>query len=203
MKYVWRKLTPQQREELRERRLQLNHPPNSIPHKFDSRTNRYMITATCFEHRAIIGQSSERMSEFERDLIHMQRELCLNIFAWSVLPNHYHTLIETTDLAVLLKKLGQLHGRTSFKWNGEDNQRGRKVWCNAVETAMKSERHFFASLNYVLNNPVHHGYAKKWENWPYSNAQQYIANIGRNEAIRIWKSYPIKEYGKEWDPPEM
>ena len=81
--------------------------------------------------------------------------------------------------------------------------RGRQVWCKAAETAMKSEGHFFATLNYVLNNPVHHGYCKKWPDWPYSSANDYLEHMGRERALSIWQSYPLYGYGQSWDPPEL
>ena len=125
------------------------------------------------------------------------------MFAWVVLPNHYHMLIRATKVRRLLRTLGQLHGRTSFRWNGEEDRRGRQVWFNAAETGIKSDRHYFASLNYVLNNAVHHGYVTRWQDWPYSNAADYLERVGRAEAERRWRDYPVLDYGKEWDPPEL
>ncbi len=34
---------------------------------------------------------------------------------------------------------------------------------------------------------------------PFSSAEEYLANVGRDFAEERWKSYPIKEYGKGWD----
>ncbi len=67
---------------------------------------------------------------------------------------------------------------------------------------MKSERHFWASLNYVLHNAVHHGYVGRWQDWPYSNAEQYLAEVGHEEVLRRWREYPVLDYGKDWDPPD-
>ena len=120
-----------------------------------------------------------------------------------MLPNHYHVLVDTPDIETLLHVLGQLHGRNSFYWNGEEDKRGRQVWCNAAETVMKSEGHFYASFNYVLHNAVHHGYVENWTEWPYCNAEQYLENVGREKALQIWKSYPLYDYGQTWDQPEL
>ena len=125
------------------------------------------------------------------------------LFAWIVLPNHYHALVNAPDIRGLLSALGRLHGSSSYKWNGEDDTRGRQVWHRATETEMKSERHFWASLNYVLHNAVRHGYVDRWQDWPYSNADQYLTEVGRDEAERRWRDYPILDYGKDWDPPEL
>jgi putative transposase len=112
-------------------------------------------------------------------------------------------LTHAPELKRLLKELGLLHGRTSFEWNGQDSRRGRKVWCNAAETEMKSERHFWATMSYVLHNAVRHGYVTQWQDWPYSNAEQYLSEVGREVAQRRWEEYPLLDYGKDWDPPDM
>jgi hypothetical protein len=85
----------------------------------------------------------------------------------------------------------------------KDKCRGRQTWCKAAETAMKSEGHFYASRNYVLQNPVHHGYCSKWTEWPFSSAAQYIEAVGREAAHRFWSSYPLHDFGKDWDPPSL
>jgi putative transposase len=64
---------------------------------------------------------------------------------------------------------------------------------------MKSERHFWASLNYVHHNPVHHGYVKHWQDWPWSDAKVFLEKIGHGKALEIWGNYPILDYGKKWD----
>jgi putative transposase len=167
--YHWRQLSPRHRQEVLQTRQRSRKPWHSPPH-YTSETDLYMITAACYEHRPILGESPERMSQFEDDLLGTVRDVATDIFAWNLLPNHYHLLLRSIDIRGLLKRLGRLHGRTSFRWNGEDKQRGRKVWFNTAETAIKSERHFWASLNYVLNNAVHHGYVQRWQDGPFSNA---------------------------------
>ncbi len=200
--YRWRKLNPQQRQALLNVRQREGRPWHSPAH-YNSDMAVYMITAPCYEHQPIIGDSVERMRCFQEDLLNCTHELAQNVFAWNLLPNHYHLLVRTTDVKALLKQLGKLHGRTSYLWNGEDGQRGRKVRSNSAETAMKSERHLWASLNYVLNNAVHHGYVERWQDWPFSNATEYLALVGREEAQRRWRDYPVLDYGKDWDPPGL
>jgi putative transposase len=200
--YRWRCMTADQREQVLAIRKQERLPWHSPPH-YASDTSFYLITAACYEHRPVIGRSYERMSGFESALLTAFREHAQAIFAWTVLPNHYHVLAQTCRVRSLLSQLGQLHGRTSYQWNGEDGQRGRKVWCNAAETAMKSERHYWATLLYVVHNAVRHRYVERWQEWPYSNAAQWLEDIGHDRAERMWREYPIDEYGADWDPPDF
>ena len=200
--YLWRKLDKSQRQELLEFRRFNNHPWHSPLH-LESRNGRYLLTTACYEHRHIIGLNPERLADFSERLLKVLSAHCEGIHAWCVLPNHYHALVSTRNLPELLHDVGHLHGRTSFEWNGEDDQRGRKVWFNCAETGMKSDRHFWATLNYIHHNPVHHGYARQWQDWPFSSGGNFIEQLGREQATKLWQEYPITDYGKSWDPPEL
>ena len=73
------------------------------------------------------------------------------------------------------------------------------MWCRASETVMKSDRHCWATINYIHHNPVKHGYVKKWQHWPFGSAVTYLKTVGSEEAQRTWNEYPIGTYGEEWD----
>jgi len=143
------------------------------------------------------------MDAFSTALLALVSPPTYRTVAWCVLPNHYHLLVEAPDILRLLQSLGQFHGRTSYQWNGEEQTRGRKVFFRAVERAIKSERHFWATMNYVHHNPVHHRYVQRWADWRWSSAADFLAQMGHEEAERIWRSYPVREYGKGWDDPDL
>jgi putative transposase len=197
--YYWRKLTEEQRSQVLATRKGRGLPWHSPPHLIFEGRNRYLLTATCFEHASFIGQSLERMAECEAEVLSICRQSDAEIFAWCILPNHYHILLQTNTLKSLLKKVGQFHGRYSYEWNNEDNQRGRKVWHGCFDRSIRSDRHFWASVNYVHHNPVHHGYVDQWQDWLFSSAARYLEEFGRDKVLEIWRKYPILDYGKKWD----
>ena len=198
--YVWRRLTPPQREMvLRHRRLH-EHPWHSPPHWSENFGHRFfLLTAACWEHRPHLGLSPERMDHFTNDWLAMLREDCVAVHAWCVLPNHYHALVETGRLPALLKRVGQFHGRTSFAWNAEEGTRGRPNFYRCVDRAMRSESHQWVTINYIHHNPVHHGYTTQWQDWPWSSARAWLEHHGRDEMTRLWREYPLLEYGRGWD----
>jgi putative transposase len=202
-RYIWRHLTPTQREELLAWRKDHGRPWHSPPHRPNHGHLHFLISATCYEHAHHVGFSPERMDAFSVDLLDVFQQHASRTFAWCVLPNHYHALVEAPNILGLLHELGRLHGRTSHAWNGEENSRGRQVFHRATERFMRSERHFFATVNYVHNNPVHHGYVRKWTEWPWSSATEYLERMGWLGAERVWKEYPIRDYGREWDAAEL
>lgn len=200
--YRWRTMTQEQRKETLQHRKRQRLPWHSPPH-FQAESELYLITAACYEHAPIIGVNDVRLAAFESELLTEAKTLCGQIFAWCILPNHYHFLAHVPNITLLLGALGKLHGRTSHRWNGEDSCRGRHVWYRTVETAMKSDDHFWVTLNYVLHNAVRHGYVDRWQDWPFSNATEYLEDVGREAAERRWRDYPLLDYGADWDPPEM
>jgi putative transposase len=197
--YKWRAMTDEEREYALQLRQAKHFPKHSPPHFDFAGEYQYLVNSACFEHVHVIGVSPERMTDCEQDVLEVCNKYGTEIYAWCILPNHYHILLKTEQIKELRKELGLFHGRSSFKWNKEDDARGRQVWHNCFERKMKSERHFWASLNYVLNNPVHHGYVKNWQDWQWSNAKEYLEKIGKEKALQIWRDYPILDYGKKWD----
>jgi putative transposase len=192
-------MTDEDREYVLKERKIRRFPWHSPPHFEYEGERQLIITAACYEHRPIIGGSSDRMAECESALIEICKDAGTKLYCWCVLPNHYHVLLCTAAVSELLTRLGKFHGASSFKWNGEDGTRGRKVWFRAVERSMRSERHFYATLNYIHHNPVKHGYVEKWQDWPYSSASEYLEKVGHETAARVWREYPVLNYGDEWD----
>jgi putative transposase len=197
--YAWRKMTREERLETMHRRMTSQRPWHGPPHFRSDTTDRYLFTAACLNHWPIAGHTRDRLAEFERALLDTADRVSTQVHAWVVMPDHYHFLAQTADCLATLKELGKLHGRSSFQWNGEENLRGRQIWCNAAETAMKSDRHFWATMNYIHHNPVKHGYVTRWQDWPFTSAHQYLAAVGDEEARKVWNEFPVSDYGKGWD----
>ncbi len=200
MAYLWRRLTDSQRAEILTDRQMRKRPWRRPPH-FDQGNTFYHLTGACYEHRDWIGLSPQRMEEFCQALLDVfeTHPSCECPAAWCVLPNHYHALVRTSDLKSLVTALAKLHGGPSFQWNQEEECRGRQVWHGVADRAMRSEGHFWATVNYIHHNPVKHGYVNRWDEWPYSSAAEYLKEIGRDEAAVIWRKYPILDYGIRWD----
>ena len=197
--YKWRQMTDEEREWALQDRMAKGNPWHSPPH-WDLEGERiYILSATCYEHQNIIGEKNGRMAECAEGILSICDENCEKIYAWCVLPSHYHLLFLTGCIKELRSALGLYHGRFSRAWNLEDDRVGRQVWHNCFERPIKSERHFYASLNYVHHNPVKHGYANKWREWPFGSAREFLQRMGEERAGEIWREYPVLDYGEKWD----
>jgi len=91
-------MTDEERKQtLHERRLK-GLPWHSPPHVAGA-SNFYHLCAACYEHSPIIGRSMERLAQFSEALLQCLRETEAEVFAWCVLPNHYHSLLRVKALS--------------------------------------------------------------------------------------------------------
>ena len=195
--YEYRTLSREaQRRLVDERRLR-GVPLHDLPH----RTNPailYLLTATNTDHQPIMDTPARR-DEFAHKLLSRFSALPdAELFAWCLLPNHYHLLahVELEEFAAMVKPL---HNGTSTQWNREDNMVGRAVWFSFSDRDIRGDRHFWASLNYIHANAAKHGYCKNAFDWPWSSVHDFALEHGKAELSRLWKEYPVRDYGKGWD----
>jgi putative transposase len=197
--YQYRKMTDEERARVLAARKSLRRPWHAPPH-FEQTKGVYMISAACYEHRAIMATGTRR-TEWEAEMIDglgLEQPDDVDIRAWVVLPNHYRLLIEG-DLRVFARAMARLHNGAATRWNREDQTPGRKVWHRFSDRIIRSERHYYASLNYIHANPVKHGHALLAGDWAWSSLPLYLELLGRERLAEWWRRYPVGEYGKGWD----
>jgi putative transposase len=92
-----------------------------------------------------------------------------------------------------------VHSRVAAAMNFQQGEKGRKVWYRYSDRLIRSERHHWASVNYVHYNPVKHGYVKKATDWPWVSVHEYLEAHGREWLAQTWTAYSLKDYGQGWD----
>ncbi len=197
--YDWRRMTADERRQALETCRARKLPWHSPPHLDLEGTRRYLVSAVVTNMPTLSAEATSEMTECEDEVVAICHNFCESLYAWCILPNHYHVLVKTDQIRELRRALGQFHGRSSFKWNNEDRSRGRKVWHNCFERPIKTARHFWATLNYIHHNPVHHGYVDRWQDWPWSSAPGFLETVGYARALELWLQYPVLDYGRKWD----
>jgi len=197
--YEYRRMTTEERARVLAGRKVLRRPWHAPPH-FEQSDGVYLISAACYEHRSIMAMETRRTAWEAMLLDRLVSEAIddIDVCAWVVLPNHYHLLIEG-DLRSFARRIGRLHNGTATQWNREDRTPGRKVWHRFSDRAIRSERHYYASLNYLHANPVKHRHATCIDEWPWSSFGLYLETVGGERLAQWWKQYPVDDYGKGWD----
>ena len=195
--YEYRRMTPEEREEVVRLRRQRGFPAHAPPHP-DLGPGWYFITAATYEHRLHFQQPLELVA-LERRLLEALQSSCEEYAAWVVMPTHYHTLIRVESLKPLGRALGQVHGRSGRYANKRDGVTKRQVWYKFTDRKIRSERHYWTSLHYIIHNPVKHGFCDEEEDWPWSCVHGYVEENGSTWLRMLREEFPLRDFGKDWD----
>ena len=103
-------------------------------------------------------------------------EMGWTLEAWAVLSNHYHVVAHSPRGSgeTLGPRLKKLHSLATKRINREDGAPGRtRLWQNFRETHLTFQHSYLARLNYVHQNPKHHGVVPVASQWKWCSAAAF------------------------------
>jgi putative transposase len=195
--YTYRHLDAAERLELIQYREESGYPRHAPPHEY-SASGWFLITAATYEHQPHFSDYARRYALWQSISAELT-QANIECSAWAVLPNHYHLLVKVNELRQLASPLGRVHGRSSREVNSRDEVTGRRVWYRYSDRAIRRERHYWTTLNYIHFNPVRHGYTEQAANWFPSSIHWYLETHTDAELDELWRDYPLLSYGSGWD----
>ena len=195
--YVYRTLTPEQKAEVLRYRQLRGYPLHEPPH-LQKADGYFLITAATYQHRRYFCTEDVR-TELLSELLKELQEADISCIAWVVLPNHYHLLVQCCPLSAINQPLRRVHARTAYELNLREDIVGRRVWYRFADRQIRSERHYYTTLNYIHCNPVKHGYVQRSLNWTCSSLHWYLEHFGVEWIRDLWREYPVRDYGQGWD----
>ena len=117
----------------------------------------YIITAAT-HMREPLFRTAEDLDRLQDLAFGLSRSMQAALHSWSFFPNHYHWVIDSPPEAGRLRHLiREFHSISARERNQRYNERGRRVWFQYWDTRLTFQRSYLARLNYVNQNPVHHG----------------------------------------------
>lgn len=195
--YDYRRMTNEQRRAIVELRRSREFPLHKPPHK-DYGQGWYLISAATFEHRPHFAAPNELTALTSR-LLEALQGASIAIAGWVVMPNHYHLLAQLVRATQAGRAIGSVHGRSSHYANRRDATPGRQVWFKYSDRKVRSERHFWTCVHYIIFNPVKHDYVSEMANWPWSCYQDLLAAHGQEWIDDLRREFPLKDFGRSWD----
>ncbi|MDR8391405.1 transposase [Aliifodinibius sp. S!AR15-10] len=126
----------------------------------------------------------------------LRKERGVNVFAYVIMANHTHAIMQGTDLK---NKISRFKSYSARKIGDLFRERGRSRWLKRlkkVKPEHKTDRHFQfweesfhpkqiegddmmdQKITYIHQNPVKRGYVDKPEHWRYSSARNYLGSEG-------------------------
>lgn len=97
----------------------------------------------------------------------------MRIFAYCLMENHYHLLLENSSgkLSGFMKRLNGAYG--SY-YRREKKSRGYVFQNRFKSTLIENDAYLLQAIRYVLYNPVRKGLVGQEREWPWSSAHLYF-----------------------------
>jgi putative transposase len=146
----------------------------------------YFITGAIYGRRRLL-----RDDGLKADLLLRMRRLfaaCAWEFQhWVILDNHYHLLVKSRRGEDLPRIINQLHSRSASAIH-QATACEFPVWWNYWDYCLRDEQDYHRHLNYLLYNPVKHGYVADLKDYAFSSFQALFAQMGREELARQFRA---------------
>jgi len=148
----------------------------------------YFITGSIYEGRKLL-----KCDDIKSKLLDYIQQ-CLVKFNWKldnwvILDNHYHLLCKSHKGKDLSKIIQNIHSRSGFLIH-QRTQCEKPVWYNYWDYCPRNEKEYLIRLNYLLTNPVKHGYVTDLKDYTFSSFQTYLKRIGREALVKQFVEYP-------------
>jgi len=161
--YDYRKMTDDEKKQVLDIRKQRKYPYHRPPH-LNPGQGVYLITAATFEHIHYF-EKPEELSALEFLIIETLNNANIMFHSWVIQPNHYHLLLDLENPKDFGNVIAPVHRKSALYCNKRDKVFKRKIWYRYADRKMRSERHFWTTVSYILFNPVKHGFTDTPGNW--------------------------------------
>lgn len=120
------------------------------------------------------------------------------IYAYCLIPNHFHLLLRFKELKqienehfYLMKQFSNLLNGYAKAYNKRYNRKGSLFLDYLRRKRVSDEKYLTKLLHYIHNNPMNHGLVKDIRNWKYSSYHSYIntaktSHIERAEMMKYF-----------------
>jgi putative transposase len=105
------------------------------------------------------------------------REAGVEVWAWVLMPNHVHLILNPSDPDGLRRALSQAHRRYAGRVHARQRKTGH-FWQGRFGAVAMDEAHLAAALRYVALNPVRARLVDRAVDWRWSSAKAHLTARG-------------------------
>jgi len=132
------------------------------------------------------------------------------VFAWVIMPNHAHVLLQPLTGHSLSDIMQRIKSVSSHKINKMLQRKGAVWQPDYFDRYIRDGEHFTRTKQYIENNPVKAGLALSSEEWPFgSSSHRSVAASGdADEGVRVpleseLKALVARDMGKPLAPSKI
>ena len=130
---------------------------------------------------------------FARDLAESSREHGLSIWAWCLMPSHFHLLAVPEREGSLVKPLARATWLHARRVNFRERCRGR-LWQGRFHSCVLDGDHALACARYVEMNPVGAKLVERARDWRWSSARFHLR--GKPDGLTV--RGPLEDEIPDW-----
>lgn len=147
----------------------------------------------------------------------------LKIYAYCLLPNHFHLLVQVRDEETVINTLTKLpkfsKGMSEHKpldldinslleerfqrffasyalaYNRQQNRTGSLFQKRFKRIRIHENSDFIKVMHYIHNNPIHHGFCRSYDDWRYSSYKTMLTE----RQTRVERSAVLEWFGSAED----
>jgi REP element-mobilizing transposase RayT len=109
------------------------------------------------------------------------------VWAYCLMPNHVHIILEPSDTDGLRRTFADLHRRYTSFINVRARTTGH-LWQGRYGSVTMDEAHLINAVRYVTLNPVRARLVARAAAWPWSSARAHLAG-----ALAEWSEFDLSE----------
>ena len=166
-------------------------------------THPHFVTCTILNWLPIFTRQ-ESVELIMQSLKYLQREENLKLYAYVILENHLHLVVQSDDIQKsmrhfksftakeILKLLQRENAETLLKQfifykKAHKKDRTYQIWQEGYQPKlMQTDTMMIAKIKYIHENPVKRGYVDESKHWRYSSARDYEGINGLIDIERFW-----------------
>jgi putative transposase len=172
-----------------------NNWPHAPIHKI-SQNGTYMVTSGTYRKEHFLSTPS-RKTRFMNLFFELSEKYGWKLQAWAIMSNHYHFIAHSPENPYNLKDfILHLHSLSSTEFNREDKTPARKMWYQFWDKLISFEKSYYARLNYVNKNPVHHMIVEKAEDYFWCSKAWFNSNADKAfvKTVESFKTDKLNVY---------
>ncbi|MCP4183471.1 MAG: transposase [Hyphomicrobiales bacterium] len=102
-----------------------------------------------------------------------------DIWAWCLMPNHVHLIVQPRDEDGLRKTVANAHRKYASRINQRHKWTGH-LWQGRYGSVVMDEAHVYHAFAYVVLNPVRAGLVERATDWQWSSIH---AHLGTDDGL--------------------
>ncbi len=166
-------------------------------------THPHFVTCTIL-HWLPIFTRQESVQIVIDCLKYLQKHHNLKLYAYVILENHLHMVVQSDDLVKTMKSFKQYTAKELLILLKKENAKtileqlkfykkvhrkatNYQVWEEGYQPKLiLNDKMMINKINYIHENPVKRGYVDEPKHWRYSSARDYEGIEGLIEIERFW-----------------